>query len=394
MFQSRTLISVLLIGLFSTALVYAQEESDSLTELVRQWKELDSELATKAEAFELATESEAKEDIRGQYQALLSQSEELVTKIREKANSSLDSTPDAQTAKVVVGTIMNDASFDRHNQAMQLGDRFIAAGGDGSLFELAAKSDRLAPNAKELIEELFVRFNQMKQDDLPQVKIETTKGEIVVELFEDEAPNTVANFVSLVDSQFYDGLKFHRVIEGFVAQGGDPNGNGSGGPGYSIKCECDTPEARQHFYGSLSMAHAGKDTGGSQFFLCLSRTSTLDGRHTVFGRVIDGIEVLEKLSRNATMTAAIEGADTDSIKEMKVVRKRDHDYVPVKVGDETRKPEPPPAQPETISNKSDSADKDNSKSENDSKPETDSEDQSENGNPEESSESAESSDDG
>ena len=328
----------------------------SLTDMFKQWQELDQELATKQQDFELANEADQKEDLRGQYQALLTKAEELIDKIRDKANQTLDDgTPDSQTSRLLMGVIMNDASFNRHNEAIQMGDKFIAAGGDGKLFELASKADRLAPHSKELLEELFVRYNQQKQDDLPQVKIKTSKGEMVVELFEEEAPNTVANFVSLVENKFYDGLKFHRVIEGFVAQGGDPNGDGTGGPGYAIQCECDIPDARQHFYGTLSMAHSGSDTGGSQFFICLDRTSVLDGRHTVFGRVVKGSDSLERLTRNHVMNAPIKGAGADTIESMKVVRKRDHDYQPVKVGDaEPDMPETPPIQPETMKDKPDS----------------------------------------
>ena len=171
---------------------------------------------------------------------------------------------------------------------------------------------------------------------------------IKVELFENQAPNTVANFVNLAETGFYNGLVFHRVIEGFVAQGGDPNADGSGGPGYTINCECESPEARRHFYGSLSMAHAGKDTGGSQFFICLNRTSHLDGRHTVFGRVISGIDTLGKLTRTATMSQKIEGAEPDKIVKMTVTSKRDHEYKPVTSKDsesEEGSEESPPSQP-------------------------------------------------
>ena len=108
--------------------------------------------------------------------------------------------------------------------------------------------------------EMSTRATEEKADDLPRVKIETTKGTIIVELFENQAPNTVANFISLVESHFYDGTPFHRVIPQFMAQGGDPTGTGTSGPGYTIDCECELPNARKHFLGSLSMAHAGKDT--------------------------------------------------------------------------------------------------------------------------------------
>lgn len=173
--------------------------------------------------------------------------------------------------------------------------------------------------------EMAIRATEKEVDDLPQVKIETTKGTIIVELFENEAPNTVANFVSLVESHFYDGTPFHRVIPGFMAQGGDPTGTGTSGPGYTIACECDVPDARKHFLGSLSMAHAGKNTGGSQFFLTFAPTEHLDGRHTVFGRVIEGFEILPKITRTEGPQA---GSSRDKILKAEIIRKRDHEYKP------------------------------------------------------------------
>jgi peptidyl-prolyl cis-trans isomerase B (cyclophilin B) len=114
--------------------------------------------------------------------------------------------------------------------------------------------------------------------------IKTLRGDIHIDFFDQDAPKTVDNFVKLVRSGFYNGLKFHRVISNFVIQGGCPNGNGSGGPGYNIPCEINS---NKHLAGSLSMAHRGKNTGGSQFFICHSAQSHLDGVHTVFGRTSD-----------------------------------------------------------------------------------------------------------
>lgn len=114
--------------------------------------------------------------------------------------------------------------------------------------------------------------------------MKTNRGDIHIEFFDKDAPNTVANFTKLVKSGFYNGLTFHRVIPNFVIQGGCPKGDGRGGPGYTIKCEIN---ANKHLAGSLSMAHAGKDTGGSQFFICHSPQPHLDGVHTVFGRTQD-----------------------------------------------------------------------------------------------------------
>ena len=114
--------------------------------------------------------------------------------------------------------------------------------------------------------------------------MKTEKGDIHIEFFDGDAPNTVKNFTDLIQDGFYDGLNFHRVIPNFVIQGGCPNGTGTGGPGYHIPCEINT---QKHLAGSLSMAHAGKDTGGSQFFICHSPQPHLDGVHTVFGQTSD-----------------------------------------------------------------------------------------------------------
>lgn len=133
--------------------------------------------------------------------------------------------------------------------------------------------------------------------------INTPKGSMTAELYEKEVPNTVANFVKLAQSGFYDGLRFHRVIPDFVIQGGCPYSRnmrdprvGTGGPGWHIKCETQA-EKQYHDRGVLSMAHAGKDTGGSQFFICHNRENTqhLDGVHTCFGRVVEGLEVIDEI---------------------------------------------------------------------------------------------------
>ena len=181
-------------------------------------------------------------------------------------------------------------------------------------------------------EERRIRQAEAEADDLPRVLLKTSKGDITIELFENEAPNTVANFISLVEEGFYNGLTFHRVLPGFMAQGGCPEGTGMGGPGYNIPCECYQPNYRKHFRGSLSMAKgAAKDTGGSQFFLTFLPTDHLNGIHTVFGRVITGMDVLPKLQRRNP--EAPESPDPDIIEEAKVLRKRDHAYVPRKVGE-------------------------------------------------------------
>ncbi|RMG34316.1 MAG: peptidylprolyl isomerase [Planctomycetota bacterium] len=164
---------------------------------------------------------------------------------------------------------------------------------------------------------------------MPRVELQTTKGKIVLELFENEAPNTVANFITLVEKGFYDGTAFHRVIPAFMIQGGDPNSrdedptnDGIGGPGYTIACECYQANARKHFRGSLSMAHAGRDTGGSQFFIThlptphLNADSQRNTGHTVFGRVVSGMDVVDAIEKG------------DRIVKATVLRKRPHPYRP------------------------------------------------------------------
>jgi Peptidyl-prolyl cis-trans isomerase (rotamase) - cyclophilin family len=128
---------------------------------------------------------------------------------------------------------------------------------------------------------------------------ETSMGTFKVELFEDKAPATAKNFITLASKGFYNGLGFHRVIDGFMIQGGDPNGNGTGGPGYTIKDEFNK-DLRHTTEGILSMANAGPNTGGSQFFITLAPTPWLDGKHAIFGKVVEGMEVVRSIGKVKT----------------------------------------------------------------------------------------------
>ncbi len=139
--------------------------------------------------------------------------------------------------------------------------------------------------------------------------IETSRGTIVAELFDAEVPGTVENFEKLANSEFYDGTRFHRVIPRFMIQGGDPLSKdpnnprvGSGGPGYKIKCETHL-NSHTHVAGTLSMAHAGKDTGGSQFFICHEPQRHLNGVHTVFGQVTEGMDVVNTIAQGDVITS-------------------------------------------------------------------------------------------
>lgn len=287
----------------------------------------------------------------------------LEAQLPEKLKTAQDDLKAQRIASQVLQYVFDD---NRYGQARQLADDILKLKADNPHalnlsgicrfadhdFEGAVKTLSLAKENGVLDEEMGAMYLQMGQsyidywkkeqeirtreeaapeaEQLPRVKLETTRGEIVVELFENEAPNTVANFINLVEKKYYDGLKFHRVIPGFMAQGGCPNSRdgstgqpGTGGPGYNIACECYRPDARRHFAGSLSMAHAGKDTGGSQFFITHLPTPHLDKEvnpqsvHTVFGRVIQGLDVVRALEVD------------DTIKTATVLRKRNHEYVPV-----------------------------------------------------------------
>ncbi len=140
--------------------------------------------------------------------------------------------------------------------------------------------------------------------DINYAIIHTSKGDMKLRLYKEEAPNTVANFAHLARTGFYDNLKFHRVIPGFMAQGGCPTGTGTGGPGWAIKCETDT-NVHRHVKGTLSMAHAGPNTGGSQFFICFVPCPHLDGVHTVFGGIEpddrESMAVLDSIEMNDTI---------------------------------------------------------------------------------------------
>ncbi|MDR0648190.1 MAG: peptidylprolyl isomerase [Synergistaceae bacterium] len=138
-----------------------------------------------------------------------------------------------------------------------------------------------------------------KKPKRPVAHFETTMGDFKVELFYDLAPKTCRNFMDLADKKFYDGVIFHRVIDGFMIQGGDPTGTGRGGPGYAIPDEFG-PGLKHDAPGILSMANAGPDTGGSQFFITLAPTPWLDGKHAIFGKVTDGMDVVEAIGKAKT----------------------------------------------------------------------------------------------
>jgi cyclophilin family peptidyl-prolyl cis-trans isomerase len=328
-----------------------------------QWKNLLKDL--RKLRLQHATASEVqKPQYEAQWDALLAKGQEMLPKLRDAGLKSYQAAPnvDPQLARFLVKLAADAIELDDYETAAAIGSALIENGSSdrqiydsagiaayvmsdfdkaekyfkiaseaGVLSQLGTECSHNVPEQRELWQkEAEILAQEAKANDLPRVKLETNKGTIVLELFENEAPETVGNFVSLVEKGFYDGVGFHRVLKNFMAQGGDPKGDGSGGPGYHIFCECYKPDYRRHFRGALSMAHAGRDTGGSQFFITFLPTPSLNGKHTCFGRVIEGMEVLTKLQRRDP-TASPPLPEPDKIIKAEVVRKRDHAYAPHKV---------------------------------------------------------------
>jgi cyclophilin family peptidyl-prolyl cis-trans isomerase len=245
----------------------------------------------------------------------------------ERAFQLLKPLVDAGSEEGLVYQFAAVAAFgsDRFEVSQQLVEKIKASGDEVRIEFMRRSATGLASRIEQWKAEEAIRAAEAEKDDLPRVKFETTAGDVIIELYEDQAPNTVANFITLVEKGYYDGLTFHRVLPQFMAQGGCPNGTGGGGPGYSVPCECHQANYRKHFSGTLSMAHAGRDTGGSQFFLTFLATPHLDGQHTAFGRVIEGMDAVASLEKmnpeapNPTMQAS-------KIVKATVVRKRDHEY--------------------------------------------------------------------
>jgi cyclophilin family peptidyl-prolyl cis-trans isomerase len=329
--------------------------------LMTRWTTLIGDLRKLKLKYAVAQGPE-KEALDKQFDELIAEGNKLIPQLRDAGKKAYEKAPNAdpQLTRFLVKLAMDDAMNDHFKAAADVaetlikndcGEKQIYLAGAIAAFALddfkkAAEYSKIAteagisppmevnylddavPYQAYWEEEQKIREAEAAANDLPRVKLLTTKGEILLELFENEAPDTVGNFVSLVEAGKYDGTIFHRVLPGFMAQGGDPKGDGTGGPGYQIYCEIDGKKYRKHFSGSLSMAHAGKDTGGSQFFLTFRATPHLNGKHTCFGRVIAGMDVLEKLQRRDPMNPGT--AQPDKIIKATVERKRDHAYVPKK----------------------------------------------------------------
>lgn len=338
---------------------------------LEEWKGILKDLRKLRTQYQASAEAE-RDALQKQWDALIAKGNTLVPALIDLAEKAYEEAPneDLELLRFLGKSLYDQAQHDAYESAYELAelinqnegfdkkyslpaDSYAAAAAAAFVendFEKAKEWLTMAQESKATIpeewsgmlsqmdayQELWAKEKEIREkeaadNDLPRVKLTTTKGTLVVELFENEAPETVGNFVSLVEKKFYDGLTFHRVLNHFMAQGGCPKGDGTGDPGYKIYCEVGTPEHkddyRRHFRGSLSMAHAGKDTGGSQFFITFQPTPHLNGKHTVFGRVIEGFDVLAKLQRNPSPS----GPQADKIITAEVLRKREHNYVPRKV---------------------------------------------------------------
>ncbi|MCA9217565.1 MAG: peptidylprolyl isomerase [Planctomycetales bacterium] len=332
-------------------------------EIFSKWKDNLKKLRDLNEKHTKVADDADVPEIRKEFKAIYDETEAMIPELRNRALSAYLESPntDRDLTRMLISMASDALSRDMYSTAKPISDALMSNGCDEkALYDIAGTiaystddftaaeellkeaDDRgvlnlgkdVYPTVSEMKElwakELEIREAEAKADDLPRVKLATTKGDIVLELFENEAPDTVGNFVSLIERGFYDGLTFHRVLPGFMAQGGDPQGDGTGGPGYNIYCECYEDNYRRHFSGTLSMAKSEpRDTGGSQFFITFKATPHLNGKHTAFGRVIEGMDVLERLQRIDPDTA--DGTvEPDKIEKAEVIRKREHEYVPNK----------------------------------------------------------------
>lgn len=349
--------------------------------VLKKWDELRDQMI-QAQVDYKAAEPKDRAAIAEKFAKLKAEGEKLRPEMMKIAEEALKKNPKSVPITTFISSFANGSyDADQYEEALRLAELLIAA--DYSNKRIYNLAGRAAYNLNEFdkaekyltiardnsaldgradsymqnvakYKELWKREQGLREAQakltgdqaLPHVLLKTSKGDIELELFENEAPQTVGNFINLVEKGFYNGLAFHRVIHEFMAQGGDPNGDGTGGPGYEILCECYKPEHRNHFRGSLSMAHSGKDTAGSQFFLTFVPTVQLDAKdvnpknegtpHTVFGRVVKGFDVLAKLQKRQPTSSMhnfgpkTPPAPADKIIEAKVLNKRNHPYEPTK----------------------------------------------------------------
>ena len=346
-------------------------ESDSLDAAKKKMGEHLKKIARVITLFRLSEDEQADEQLRSEFQQLLIDGRAIANELQRQivmdARQS-SGTDKEEKSRFIYDLFFQNSEYDRYENNWELAQYLIDIGFEDKKQEIYAVLGRNAlvlndyANAKKFYEKAVslrvfpekeqkvgvvlpdatvkwpveeeARRKDTEKGDLPRVVFETTKGRFVIELFEDEAPKTVGNFIHLVEKGFYNELLFHRVEQHLVVQTGCPNGDGTGGPGYSIEGENGLPNSRNHFRGSVGMALAGDeaDSGGSQFYVCLSPLNFLDGRFTVFGRVIEGMDTVEHLNRVNLSEKSEENERKlvpDRVLNAKVLRKRPHEYLPV-----------------------------------------------------------------
>ena len=344
------------------------QDDHPVSKMLAEWKTMRENLVKIKQKYDLALVKKERDDARKEFMNLFDKGNEFIEKIRKAATERIKADPkDEPSIRALCGIMINAANNNDDTTAFEIAEALFAANVNVKYFNAAKDSLRLSMFARGVFEEALIRQAE-KLDELPRVKLTTDKGDIVVELFENQAPETVGNFISLVQSGFYNGSKFHRVMEGFMAQGGKA-AEGKKEVDYTIYCECTKPEARLHFTGSLSMANTGqRDSGSSEFFLTFRRTSNLDRMHTVFGRIVEGMDVLKKITitykDDPTLRGGrpIEGAKADLIKSATVLRStKGRKYEPRKVGSDIPAETPPVDVPGKMENKKSGDKKDDGK---------------------------------
>ena len=368
----RLMICMALVGLLAGFQLSAQQDPAANAEKpaarayrvkLEEWKTMLRTLQ-KLRADFLQASPEEVTTIRKQWVETMTLGDRLLPQLRETAKQAFVESPneDRQLGRFLMKLIEDATGQDRYEIVADLSETMIEHGSDHRiLYDYAGiagfamddfqKAEKYFGKAQQLNtlsqmgmnyqgdteayikyweEEQEIRKQEAAADDLPRVKLTTSRGEIILELFENEAPETVGNFISLVENGFYEDNIFHRVLPNFMTQAGSANGDGSGGPGYEIYSECSKLDFRKHFRGSLSMANAGPNTGSSQFFITFRPAPNLNGKHTVFGRVIKGIELLAEIQR-IDPDKKDPRLKPDRILQAEVLRSRDHDYVPRKV---------------------------------------------------------------
>lgn len=341
----------------------ARQEFD---QAIKPWRRLARQMQELRTRF-LASNAENRKVVREEYGKVLTDSERVLRElvpVLKKAYAANPADPELSELMITLAKLFFDG--DKFESSLELAEGLIAqdspsigaydiAGQSAheldrlddaeKYFRLGLEKNALSPFGRQLLEELPQRRTLVEAEmarraadeakgDLPRMRLHTTRGDIVLELFEDDAPNTVASFLGLVADGFFDDLAFHRVISGFGAMSGSPTSDGQGGPGYETLVENDSAHARPHLRGAVSMVPLTKRTNGSQFFITLrpSRAKGLDGKQTVFGRVIEGMDVATWLHRyDAQEPNSL--FEPDRILEATIIRRRGHRYDAVTTAD-------------------------------------------------------------